>query len=103
MQVTLPKKKLEAPLVTKAFGATCAQLGPGWPSLGGMIKDCHNFMHGCPNVTWGNATSEDCLYLNVYSPVKGSVQQSEDAGLLPVVVRAVLAPQLLLAPRLLSP
>lgn len=91
-KVTLPKKKLEEPLVTKAFGATCAQLGPGWPSLGGMIQNCHDYMHGCPNMTWGNATSEDCLYLNVYSPAKGSAEQNEDAGLLPVVVRAALAP-----------
>ena len=52
-----------------------------------MIKNCHNYMHGCPNMTWGNATSEDCLYLNVYSPVEHSAQQHDDVGLLPVVVR----------------
>eukprot|EP01050_Picozoa_sp_SAG11_P008510 SAG11_NODE_755_length_7329_cov_6.741355_2_plen_210_part_00 len=23
---------------------------------------------GCPNITWSNATSEDCLFLNVYAP-----------------------------------
>ena len=85
-KVTVPKKKLSSPLSTKSFGATCAQLGPGWPSLGGMIKNCHNYMHGCPNMTWGHATSEDCLYLNVYSPVRHSAQEREDAGLLPVVV-----------------
>lgn len=57
----MPKKTLSAPLDTKKYAADCAQIGPGWPSLGGMIKDCHNFMQGCPNMTWSRATSEDCV------------------------------------------
>lgn len=61
----------------------CAtQIGPGWASLGGLIKDCHDFVHGCPNMTWSNATSEDCLTLNVYSPARSS---DASAGF-PVVV-----------------
>ena len=95
-KVTVPKKKLSVPLSTKSFGATCAQLGPGWPSLGGMIKNCHNYMHGCPNMTWGKATSEDCLFLNVYSPVQDSTQPNDDTGL-PVVVRLALAKKLSLS------
>ena len=81
-KVTVPKAPLTSPLATKAFGATCAQLGPGWPSMGGMIKNCHNYMNGCPNVTWSNATSEDCLFLNVYSPAASPAQAGD--ALLPV-------------------
>ena len=29
-------------------------------------------MHGCPNMTWGEETGEDCLYLNVYAPAASS-------------------------------
>ena len=68
-------------MATTKYSADCAQIGPGWPSLGGMIKDCHNFMKGCPNMTWSRMTSEDCLYLNVYAP-EGS---SPSSGL-PVIV-----------------
>ena len=60
---TVPKAQLSAPLDTKKYSADCAQIGPGWPSLGGMIKDCHNFMQGCPNMTWSAETSEDCVRL----------------------------------------
>ena len=86
-KVTVPKAPLSAPLSTKTFGATCAQLGPGWPSMGGMIKNCHNYMHGCPNISWSNATSEDCLFMNVYAPAQARARE-EPASLLPVVVRS---------------
>ena len=33
---TAPAAPLTAPLETKAFRADCAQIGPGWASLGGM-------------------------------------------------------------------
>jgi carboxylesterase type B len=79
---TVPKTKLSAPLDTKKYARDCAQIGPGWPSLGGMIKDCHNFMQGCPNMTWSNATSEDCLYLNVYAPESST----DSSPKLPVIV-----------------
>ena len=80
---TVKKAPLAAPLETKAFGADCAQIGPGWPSLGGMVQHCDNPMMGCPNMSWSNATKEDCLFLNVYAPA-----QSADpaAGGFPVVV-----------------
>ena len=49
----------------------CAtQIGPGWASLGGLIKDCHDFVHGCPNMTWSNATSEDSDGDDVLSPAQ---------------------------------
>lgn len=31
-----------------------------------MQAPCHNNLAGCVNWTWSNATSEDCLYVNVY-------------------------------------
>ena len=58
---TVPKAQLSSPLDTKTYSADCPQIGPGWPSLGGMIKDCHNFMRGCPNMTWSEKTNEDCV------------------------------------------
>jgi carboxylesterase type B len=90
---TVQKARIETPMETKAFGKDCAQLGPGWASLGGMIKDCHDWLHGCPNHTWTEtATSEDCLFLNVYAPAVPASQPPPAAGrnsssaLFPVVV-----------------
>jgi para-nitrobenzyl esterase len=80
---TVMKAALDAPLETKAFGADCAQIGPGWPSLGGMVQHCDNPMMGCPNMSWSNATKEDCLFLNVYAPAKSA---DPEAGGFPVVV-----------------
>ena len=85
----VPKAALKTPLDTKKYSADCAQIGPGWyagaalirarlpsdcsfrhmmrmvharrASLGGLVKDCKNFLHGCPNMTWSRATSEDCV------------------------------------------
>eukprot|EP01048_Picozoa_sp_COSAG05_P018122 COSAG05_NODE_2592_length_2862_cov_1.937749_1_plen_771_part_00 len=56
---TVPARNLTEPLATTSFRADCAQIGPGWSSLGGMIPDCHDYMHGCPNMTWSEETSED--------------------------------------------
>jgi carboxylesterase type B len=81
---TVKKAKIQGQLEAKTFGAACAQIGPGWASLGGLIKNCHDFLHGCPNMTWSNATSEDCLSLNVYSPADYGAH-SQPHGL-PVVV-----------------
>ena len=82
-----PKARVAAGVNASAFAATCAQIGPGWPSLGGYIKSCTN-LHGCPNATWSAATSEDCLYLNVYAPKIGAASHSKGKGAhrLPVVV-----------------
>ena len=85
----VPKAALKTPLDTKKYSADCAQIGPGWyagaalicarlpsncsfrhmmrmvharrASLGGLVKDCKDFLHGCPNMTWSRATSEDCV------------------------------------------
>ena len=53
-----------------AYGADCAQLGPAWPSLG-ALNDTGQL----------GATSEDCLFLNVYTP-----SWATPASRLPVVV-----------------
>jgi hypothetical protein len=53
-------------LQAREFKPNCAQLGPAWVSLHGAVQDCHNYMKGCVNWTWSNATSEDCLYINVH-------------------------------------
>ena len=51
-----PKKPWsENPRPATAFKPDCAQFGPGWPSLG-------------PNLGL-NYTSEDCLTLNIFSPM----------------------------------
>lgn len=51
-----------------AFAPDCAQFGPAWVSLApeNSQAPCHNNIAGCVNWTWSNATSEDCLYANVY-------------------------------------
>jgi para-nitrobenzyl esterase len=83
---TVPAGNLTEPLVTTKFQPDCAQIGPGWPSLGGMISPCNDYVHGCPNFTWSEATSEDCLYLNVYAPDNsGKEPDPEDQGF-PVIV-----------------
>eukprot|EP01052_Picozoa_sp_SAG31_P010522 SAG31_NODE_578_length_13949_cov_5.041372_13_plen_166_part_00 len=76
------KSWIEGGVDATKFGPTCAQFGPGWPSLGGYIQNCSN-LDGCPNMTWTNQTSEDCLYLNVYVP---RVPTADRARKLPVVV-----------------
>jgi para-nitrobenzyl esterase len=50
------------------YAADCAQFGPAWVSLAPKDSQapCHNNIQGCVNWTWSNATSEDCLYVNVY-------------------------------------
>ena len=48
-----PPAKWDDVLNASQFGNTCKQLGPAWSTLGGL----HN-------------ASEDCLYLNVYVPLK---------------------------------
>ena len=71
---TVPKGKLPDPIDTKKYAPDCAQIGPGWPSLSpeSMDKNCHNFMKGCPNMTWSATNSEDCLYLNIYAPASST-------------------------------
>lgn len=62
---TVKKKKIAGKLKTQSFGPTCAQLGPAWPSLGGTggkKVPCQNPMMGCPNMTWSNLTSEECVH-----------------------------------------
>ena len=78
----LPAKSWAGVKEAKAFGPACAQLGPAWTSLAppNSQAPCHNNMAGCVNWTWSNATSEDCLYANVY---RSSVNASRPR---PVVV-----------------
>ena len=63
---TVKKAKITGKLKTQSFGPSCAQLGPAWPSLGGTGGGkipCQNPMMGCPNMTWSNLTSEECVRL----------------------------------------
>ena len=78
----LPAKSWAGVKEAKAFAPACAQLGPAWTSLAppNSQAPCHNNMAGCVNWTWSNATSEDCLYANVY---RSSVNASQPR---PVVV-----------------
>ena len=66
----LPAKNWSGVKETKAFGADCAQFGPAWVSLAPKDSQapCRNNIDGCVNWTWSNATSEDCLYVNVHRP-----------------------------------
>jgi para-nitrobenzyl esterase len=86
---TVKKARIEGKLEAKSFGASCAQLGPAWPSLGGTggaKVPCQNPMMGCPNLTWSNLTSEDCLFLNVYAPGTTATDQPGVDAAFPVVV-----------------
>jgi para-nitrobenzyl esterase len=81
----VPKEPWSArgPWDATAYGADCAQLGPAWPSLG-SLNNSHSL----------GATSEDCLYLNVFAPTSAPApprnhshrRLDEGPALLPVVV-----------------
>ena len=53
----------------KEFGATCAQLGPGWTSILGV-----------------KSSSEDCLFLNVYAPLPSSSIGGSAFGMYPTML-----------------
>ena len=65
-RIPKPAPKWAGTLNATQFRPNCAQLGPAWVSLHRAVTDCKNYMKGCVNWTWSNATSEDCLYINVH-------------------------------------
>jgi para-nitrobenzyl esterase len=71
---TKPPLKWSHVLDATKYAPACAQFGPAWTSLAppNSQAPCHNNMAGCVNWTWSNATSEDCLYINVYQAAAAS-------------------------------